>query len=69
MPKRVPAERKAYLSAIVRAAMKEAGLVEEYRKMGVDFDPALLNATDPAAALNAVAEKEREFYKKTGRLK
>jgi tripartite-type tricarboxylate transporter receptor subunit TctC len=69
VPKRVPAERKAYLSAIVRAAMKESGLLDEYRKMGVDFDPALLNAADPAAALNAVAEKEREFYKKTGRLK
>jgi peptide/nickel transport system permease protein len=29
----------------------------------------LRDAADPAAALNAAAEKEREFYKKTGRLK
>jgi tripartite-type tricarboxylate transporter receptor subunit TctC len=69
VPKKVAPERKAYLSALVRTAMKDAGLIAEYGKMGVDFDPALRDAADPAAALNAAAEKEREFYKKTGRLK
>ncbi len=69
VPKKTAPERKAYLSAIVRTAMKDAGLIAEYGKMGVDFDPALRDAADPAAALNAAAEKEREFYKKTGRLK
>lgn len=69
VPKKTAPERKAYLSAIVRTAMKDPGLIAEYGKMGVDFDPALRDAADPAAALNAAAEKEREFYKKTGRLK
>jgi len=69
VPKKVSTERKAYLSAIVRAAMKDTGLIAEYVKMGVDFDPLLRDATDQAAALNLAAEKEREFYKKTGRIK
>ena len=34
-----------------------------------EFDPALLNAANPTAALNAQAEKEREFYVRTGRMK
>jgi tripartite-type tricarboxylate transporter receptor subunit TctC len=69
VPAKVAPERKAYLSAIVRAAMRDEGLIAEYLKMGVYFDPALRDAADPAAALNALAEKEREFYRKTGRLR
>ncbi|WP_291295389.1 tripartite tricarboxylate transporter substrate binding protein [Elioraea sp.] len=69
VPKNVPADRKAYLSALVRQAMRDGALVEEYTKMGVHFDPALRDAADPAAALNAEAEKEREFYRRTGRLR
>jgi tripartite-type tricarboxylate transporter receptor subunit TctC len=69
VPKNVPADRKAYLSAAVRAAMQDPGLIEEYNKLGVYFDPGLRDAPDPAAALNAVAEKEREFYVRTGRIR
>jgi len=69
VPKAVPADRKAYLAAAVKAAMSDTGLVEEYGKMGVYFDPALRDAANPTAALNAQAEKEREFYIRTGRLK
>jgi tripartite-type tricarboxylate transporter receptor subunit TctC len=69
VPKAVPADRKAYLAAAVKAAMRDPGLIEEYTKMGVYFDPALLNAANPTAALNAQAEKEREFYVRTGRMK
>ena len=69
VPAKTPPDRKAYLSALVRTAMKDEGLIAEYGKNGVYFDPAFLNAPNPATALNAAAEKEREFYKKTGRLK
>jgi tripartite-type tricarboxylate transporter receptor subunit TctC len=69
VPKNTPADRKAYLSAAVRAAVKDRVLVEEYNKMGVFFDPELLNAPNPAEALYRHAEREREFYIKTGRLK
>lgn len=68
-PKGVPADRKAYLAAGVQAAMKDPELINEYRKMGAYFDPKLANSTRIAGDLNQYAEREREFYKKTGRLK
>jgi tripartite-type tricarboxylate transporter receptor subunit TctC len=69
VPKGTPADRKAYLAAAVRTAMKDPELIAEYRKQGVFFDPKLLNSTKLADDLNAYAEVERQFYVKTGRLK
>ena len=69
VPKKAPADRKAYLAALVKAAMQEKSLREEYTKLGVYFDPALENAANVTEALNKEAEREREFYVKTGRLK
>jgi tripartite-type tricarboxylate transporter receptor subunit TctC len=69
VPKGTPADRKAYLRAAIETAMKDPELVAEYVKAGVYFDPKL---TDPArmeANLKEYAEREREFYQKTGRLK
>jgi tripartite-type tricarboxylate transporter receptor subunit TctC len=69
VPKGTPADRKAYLKATVETAMKDPELVAEYVKAGVYFDPKL---TDPArmeANLKEYAERERDFYQKTGRLK
>lgn len=68
-PKGVPADRKAYLAAGVRAAMQDAELISEYRKAGVYFDPKLANSARVTDDLNQYAERERAFYKKTGRLK
>jgi len=69
VPKKAPADRKAYIAAMVKAAMQEQSLRDEYAKLGVYFDPALENATDITEALNKEAERERDFYVKTGRLK
>jgi tripartite-type tricarboxylate transporter receptor subunit TctC len=69
VPKGTPAERKAYLGAAIRAAMKDPELIAEYKKFGVYFDPKLVNSTNLAADLGAYAEAERQFYVKTGRLK
>jgi tripartite-type tricarboxylate transporter receptor subunit TctC len=69
VPKATPADRKAYLGAMVKAAMQEKSLRDEYAKLGVYFDPALEKATNIAETLNAEAERERAFYIKTGRLK
>jgi tripartite-type tricarboxylate transporter receptor subunit TctC len=69
VPKAVPADRKAWLASVIKAAMSDPGLIEDYTKLGVYFDPALRDAANPTAALNALAEKERQFYLKTGRLK
>jgi tripartite-type tricarboxylate transporter receptor subunit TctC len=69
VPKGTPADRKNYLAAGVKAAMNDSELVAEYRKAGVYFDPALMNSTRIADDLNRYAERERESYKQTGRLK
>ena len=69
VPKGVPADRKAYLAAGVKAAMNDPELIAEYRKAGVYFDPKLMSSTHVAEDLNQYAERERAFYQKTGRLK
>lgn len=69
VPKATPADRKAYLAAMVKAAMQDQGLRDEYAKLGVYFDPTLEKAANITEALNKEAEREREFYVKTGRLK
>lgn len=69
VPKGTPADRKAWLGAAVRAAMKDPELIAEYRKFGVYFDPKLVNSANLAKDLGDYAEAERSFYQKTGRLK
>jgi tripartite-type tricarboxylate transporter receptor subunit TctC len=69
VPKGTAADRKAYLGAAVRAAMKDPELIAEYQKAGVYFDPKLTDASRMEASLKEYAEREREFYVKTGRLK
>jgi tripartite-type tricarboxylate transporter receptor subunit TctC len=69
VPKNTPADRKAYLAAAIQTAMKDPELIEEYRKTGVFFDPKLTDARSFAANLEEYVKGEREFYRKTGRLK
>ena len=69
VPKGTPADRKAYLGAAIRTAMKDPELIAEYRKFGVYFDPKLANSTNLAEDLGHYVEAERQFYVKTGRLK
>ena len=69
VPKDTPAERKAYLAATIQAAMRNPELIAEYQKLGAYFDPSLTQSKALAADLEALAQKEREFYVKTGRLK
>lgn len=69
VPKKAPEDRKAYLAAVVKAAMQDQSLRDEYAKLGVYFDPTLEKAANVTEALNKEAEREREFYVKTGRLK
>ena len=69
VPKGTPEDRKAYLGAAIRAAMKDPELIAEYLKAGVYFDPKLTDPSRMQANLNAYADAERAFYVKTGRLK
>jgi tripartite-type tricarboxylate transporter receptor subunit TctC len=69
MPKATPADRKAYVGAIIKAAMQDPELIEEYRKAGTYFDPTLAGSASIAADLDKYAARERDFYQRTGRLK
>ena len=69
VPKDTPADRKAYLAAMIQAAMRNPELIAEYQKLGAYFDESLTQSKALAADLDALAQKEREFYVKTGRLK
>ncbi|HSV78381.1 MAG TPA: tripartite tricarboxylate transporter substrate-binding protein, partial [Ramlibacter sp.] len=69
VPKGTPPDRKAYLATTLQAALKHPELTAEFTKLGVYFDPQLLKSTQIGADLNMLAQREREFYVKTGRLK
>jgi tripartite-type tricarboxylate transporter receptor subunit TctC len=69
MPRATAADRKAYVGAIIKAAMQDPELIEEYRKAGTFFDATLAGAASIAAELDKYAARERDFYQKTGRLK
>jgi len=69
VPKVTPADRKAYPAAGLPLATSDPELLAEYRKAGVYFDPVLVNSTRIADDLNRYAERERDFYQKTGRVK
>ncbi|MSQ19503.1 MAG: tripartite tricarboxylate transporter substrate binding protein [Betaproteobacteria bacterium] len=68
-PKGTPADRKAYLGAIMKAAMQDPELIEEYRKAGAFFDATLAGSASIATDLDKYATRERDFYQKSGRLK
>jgi tripartite-type tricarboxylate transporter receptor subunit TctC len=69
VPKGTPADRKTYLAAIVQAAMKDPELIAEYGKAGVYFDPKLIDPAGLIKNLGEYAEREHQFYQKTGRIK
>jgi tripartite-type tricarboxylate transporter receptor subunit TctC len=69
VPKGTPPARKAYLAAALQAALNDPELIAEYTKLGVYFDPQLVKSTQIGTDLNTLAQREREFYVKTGRLK
>ena len=69
VPKGTPADRKAYLGAMIDAAVRNPELVAEYEKMGAFFDKSLLDSKKLPADLEVLAQRERDFYVKTGRLK
>ena len=69
VPKGTPADRKAYLGAMIDAAVRNPGLIAEYDKMGAFFDKSLLDSKNLPADLDVLAQRERDFYVKTGRLK
>jgi tripartite-type tricarboxylate transporter receptor subunit TctC len=69
IPKGVPADRKAYLTAAFNAAAADPELQAEFKKLGAVPDTSLDTPAKVAERINRLAELERAFYEKTGRLK
>lgn len=69
IPKGVPADRKAYLVAVFNAAAADPELQAEFKKLGAIPDPSVDTPEKAAERINKLAELERAFYVKTGRLK
>jgi tripartite-type tricarboxylate transporter receptor subunit TctC len=69
VPKGTPADRKAYLAAIISTAVKDPELVQDFAKLGAYFDPSLIKSSAIAKDINDMAMRERNFYITTGRLK
>lgn len=69
VPKGTPADRKAWLAAAIAAATADPELQSEFRKLGTVPDPTIATAQQTTALVNRLAEAERQFYLKTGRLK
>lgn len=69
VPKGVPADRKAYLSAAFSAAARDPELQEELKKIGAIPDPSIGTMDQTVKRTNEIAEMEKQFFVKTGRLK
>jgi len=68
VPKAVPADRREYISAVIRAVVADPDAQREFTQTGVLLNPAL---ADPAA-LNAAATRlistQQGFLRETGRI-
>ena len=67
--KGTPPDRKAYIAAVLNAAVHDPELQAEFKKMGATTRPDLNTPEKIAEVLNRLATLEGEFYKKSGRLK
>jgi len=68
-PRGVPADRRAWLAAAMHAATTDPEMQQEIRGMGAVPDPALDTPEKIASHLARLAELEREFFTRTGRLR
>jgi tripartite-type tricarboxylate transporter receptor subunit TctC len=69
VPKGTPADRKAYLAAGFNAAARDPELQDELRKIGAIPDPSIASPEQVSAKTHELAEMERQFYIRTGRMK
>lgn len=69
VPKGTPADRKAYLTAGFNAAARDPELQEELRKIGAFPDPSIATPEQVVAKTQELADIERQFYIKSGRMK
>ena len=69
VPKGLPADRKAYLAAAFMAAAKDPEVQDEFRKLGAVPDTQYDTVEKVAAHVKQLADRERDFFVKSGRLK
>jgi tripartite-type tricarboxylate transporter receptor subunit TctC len=68
-PKGISSERKAYLAAVMNAALRDPQLAEEYTKMGMVVDTSMKSPQELSAYVEGLVRAEREFHQKMGRIK
>ncbi len=68
VPKAVPADRKAWFTAAFHAAVQDPELVQEFRKLGALPDPSIDTPAKVLANVTRMAEAERAFLVRAGRL-
>lgn len=69
LPKGVPADRRAYLAEAFNAAASDPEFQAEMRKLGATPDPSINTKEAVAVHLARLAEMERAFFVRTGRVK
>lgn len=69
LPKGVPADRKAWLTAVFEQTLADPELMAEYRKMGAVPERAFTTPQQVSQEVDRLVKLERDYYVKTGRLK
>lgn len=68
-PKGISPARKAYLAAVMNAALRDPQLAGEYSKMGLMVDTSMKSPQEVSAHIDGLVRAEREFHQKMGRIK
>ena len=68
LPVGVPADRKAWLTAVFQAAVADADVQAEFKRLGASVDPSLDQPQKVKARVEELAETERRLLKQVGRI-
>lgn len=68
LPKGVDPTRKRWLESVLDAALSDPDIAGEFAALGAAVDPRLRGAGRVAEEVERRASREREYYRKTGRL-
>jgi tripartite-type tricarboxylate transporter receptor subunit TctC len=68
LPADVPADRKAWLTAVFEAAVADPDVQAEFKRLGASVDPSLNTPEKVKARVEELTETERRLLKQVGRI-
>lgn len=68
LPVGVPADRRAWLTAVFEAAIADPELQAEFKRVGASMDPSLNSSEKVKARVGELADTERRLLKQVGRI-